>query len=254
MNAIVEKIKNRSYYPETAIAAEETSALEKEKSTLVLIKKKQQKTGFERLIDTEIELMLHHCRRKEGKIVTSDGLLTDTPKLSHKIARHERLQKELFPATLKSIKYANSYLGESSARINFLKIPAARYFFSIAIMALIFTLVGYGANETSLFTGYYSFELTDTAVLFFNQSYGIAAVFLGSIVYLTSKLLKQVHNVTLTASRIPFYWSSLFLSLSASIFLSESIQFFLIDSLLVNMIIGVIIGFVADFINTIFRK
>ena len=56
MNAIVEKIKNRSYFYETdSIASEDveivSSELEKEKNRLLFARKKQNKTAIEQNIE-----------------------------------------------------------------------------------------------------------------------------------------------------------------------------------------------------------
>ena len=261
MNAIIEKIKNRSpYFSELSNTDEAnltSTELEKEKNAIVDVKKGQQITAFERHIDKEIELMQQHCFSKEKNTLMADEVRLESGKLSHKIAWHGILQKAISPATIKSIHYANSYLGESSTRINFLKIPIVKCFLSAVIITFVLSITGYCTNETRLLTGYYSFRLTDMAVLLLNQCFFIATVVLGTLVYWIVKLLKHIQNTTLTADRVAFYWKGLLLSLIGGVFLSNSrlLEPYLTEIPFINLlIIGALAGFMADISNTIFKR
>ena len=116
--------------------------------------------------------------------------------------------------------------------------------------------VGFCTKETRLFTGYYSFELTDTAVLYFIKSYGISTACLGNLLYLTAKLSRQIHEVTLTAERIPFYRNSLLFGLMASSFIAFKIPELLLIELtpIGYLFIGIIAGLLIDIINLIFKE
>lgn len=258
MNAIVEKIKNRSYFHETdSIASEDveivSSELEKEKRRLVLAQKKQNKTAMEQHIDDEIKLMLGHIRRKSNN---TEEIPTDDLKLSQKIEWHGQLQKVIAPASLKSIKYATRFCGDFPTGRSFFKFPLAKYFFGHIILMAIVMAVGFCTKETRLFTGYYSFELTDTAVLYFIKSYGISTACLGNLLYLTAKLSRQIHDVTLTSERIPFYRNSLLFGLMASSFIAFKIPELLLIELtpIGYLFIGLIAGLLIDILNLIFKE
>ncbi|WP_447637322.1 hypothetical protein [Flavobacterium microcysteis] len=260
MNAIVEKIKNRSYFQEFDSVYSENSEtevgeLEKEKTTLLLTKKRQRKTAIERHIDDEIKLMSDHIRRKEGN-TDSVALPADDLKLSQKMEWHEQLQKAIVPATLKSVKYVAPFYDDFPSRNKFFRLPIARYFFCLVTFMVIAVVVGFCTKETRLFTGYYSFELTDTAVFYFIKSYGVTTACLGNLLYLTVKLSKQIHDVTLTSARTSFYWNCLLIGIISSSFFALKIpELFLTDLTFINnLIIGLIIGVVVDILNTIFRQ
>ncbi|MEZ0004706.1 hypothetical protein ABH942_000049 [Flavobacterium sp. 28YEA47A] len=260
MNAIVEKIKNRSYFQEVGIVNSENSEteaaeLEREKTTLLLTKKRQRKTAIEQYIDDEIKLMSDHIRKKGRNTYTAE-LLTDDLKLSQKMEWHEQLQKSIVPATLKSVKYAALFYDDFSSKKKFFRLPIARYFFCFIVFMVIAVAVGFCTKETRLFTGYYSFELTDTAVFYFIKSYGIATACLGNLLYLAVKLSKQIRDVTLTSARISFYRNCLLLGIFASSFFALKIpELFLTDLTFINnLFIGIIIGFIVDILNTIFRQ
>lgn len=260
MNAIVEKIKNRSYFQELDIVNNGTSEaevveLEKEKTTLLLTKKRQRKTAIERHIDEEIRLMSDHIQRK-AENTDSVALPTDDLKLSQKMEWHEQLQKAIVPATLKSVRYAAPFYDDSATKKKFFRLPIARYFFCFVTFMIIAVIIGFCAKETRLFTGYYSFELTDTAIFYFTKSYGIATACLGNLLYLTVKLSKQIRNVTLTSARISFYWNCLVLGIISSSFFALKIpELFLTDLTFINnLFIGLIVGLTVDILNTIFRQ
>lgn len=260
MNAIVEKIKNRSYFQEFDSVNSENSEtevveLEKEKTTLLLAKKNQRKTAIEQHIDDEIKLMLDHIYRKEGTTISA-ALLTDDLKLSQKMEWHDQLQKAIAPATLRSLKYSSQFYGDFSTRKNFFRLPIARYFFYSVFFIVIAVVVGFCAKETRLFTGYYSFELTDTAVFYFIKSYGVTTACLGNFLYLTAKLSRQIHDVTLTSTRISFYRNCVVLGIATSSFFALKIpELFLTDLTFINnLFIGLIVGVVVDVLNTIFRQ
>lgn len=260
MNAIVEKIKNRSYFQELDIvnsgnSGAEVTEFEKEKTTLLLTKKRQRKTAIERHIDEEIRLMSDHILRKEGN-TDSVALPTDDLKLSQKMEWHEQLQKAIVPATLKSVKYVAPFYDDSVTKKKFFRLSIARHFFCLVVFMVIAVVIGFCAKETRLFTGYYSFKLTDTAVFYFIKSYGIATACLGNLLYLTVKLSKQIHEVTLTSARISFYWNCLVVGIISSSFFALKIpELFLTDLTFINnLFIGLIVGLVVDILNTIFRQ
>lgn len=257
MNAIVEKIKNRSYFQEFDSVNRETEVvqLEKEKTTLLFAKKNQRKTAIEQHIDDEIILMLDHIRRKEGN-TDSVALSTDDLKLSQKMELHDQLQKAIAPATLRSLKYSAQFYDDFSTRKNFFRLPIARYFFYSVAFMMIAVVVGFCAKETRLFTGYYSFELTDTAVFYFIKIYGITTACLGNLLYLATKLSKQIRDVTLTTTRISFYWNCLAFGIVTSCFFALKIpELFLTDLTFINnLFIGLIVSLVVDVLNTIFRQ
>lgn len=260
MNAIFDKVKNRSSYtseiPETSIenTPEEIVIIKPiEEDAFIPVEVKplpiaaNTRTAFETLIEKEIETMLQFNIRKGKKIVSETGSLVETKKLSHKIVLHEMLRDMLHPVTPKSIDYVNQYRDKSNARVVLFKIPTVRQFTIIAIISTLLTLLGYGLIESDIFTGKYTF--TDTALFFINQLYTVATAFLGAMLYFFPKLIKQVDSSTLTAHKIPFYWMSILLgSVSAILLINAKVfaPYLIDDTLLHNLFIAVACGFVAD--------
>jgi len=259
MNAIFDKIKNRSAYtsetselelenaPEEIVIAkpiEEDAFIPVEVKTLPIA---DTKTAFEALIEKEIEVMLQFNVRKGKKITSDIGSLAQTKKLSHKIVLHEMLKDTVHPATPKSIHYINQYRDKLNSRVVLLRIKIFRQFIVIAIISALFSGLGYGIIELGLFTD--EFIFTDTALFTINQLYTIAAAFLGIMLYFIPKLIKQVDNSTLTTHKIPFYWMAVLLgSVSAIILINTKVfaPYLIDDTLLHNLFIAAVCGFIAD--------
>lgn len=260
MNAIFEKVKNRSAYAsETSEPTLESTpkeiVIEKpiEEDAFIPVESKplpvtsDTKTDFETLIEKEIETMLQFNVVKGKKLSSEIGPLIETKKLSHQIVLYEMLKEALHPATPKSIQYINQYRDKLNARVVLLKIKLARQFALITIISILFSGFGYTVIESDIFIDKYIF--TDTASLVINQLYVVATVFLGAMLYFFSKLIKQVNNSTLTATKIPFYWLAILLgSLSAIILINTKVfaPYLIDDTFLHNLFIAAACGFVAD--------
>lgn len=260
MNAIFDKVKNRSAY--TSEIAE--SPLESTPEEIVIVKPIEEdafipvevkplpktsntKTAFETLIEKEIETMLQFNIRKGKKIASEIGSLTETKKLSHKIVLHEMLKDAIHPVTPKSIHYINQYRDKLNARVVLLRIKIVRQFTLIAIISTLFTSLGYVVIESNIFTDKYIF--TETALFIINQLYVVATAFLGAMLYFFPKLLKQIDNSTLTTHKIPFYWMAISLgSLSAVILIHTKVfaPYLIDDILLHHLFIAVACVFIAD--------
>jgi hypothetical protein len=260
MNAIFEKVKNRSPY-----ASETTeSTIENPPEEIIIVQPIEEdafipvetkplpiaatsKTAFEILIEKEIDTMLQFSIRKGKKIIAEIGSLVETKKLSQKIVLHEMLRDAIHPVTPKSIDYVNQYRDNTHARVVLLSLPIFRQFTIIAIVSTILTILGYCLIESDIFTGKYTF--TDIALLIINQVYTVATAFLGSMLYFFPKLIKQVNNSTLTAHKIPFYWLAIFLgSISAILLINTKVfaPYLIDDTLLHNLFIALVCGFIAD--------
>lgn len=260
MNAIFEKVKNRSPYAseiqETSIEnAREEIIIEQpiEEDAFIPVETKplpietNNKTGFETLIEKEISTMLQFCIRKGKKITFETGSLVETKKLSHKILLHEMLRDTIHPVTPKSIDYINQYRDNTHSRVVLLRIPTFRQFTVITIISVLLAGVGYSLIESDIFTGKYTF--TDIALSIINQIYTLATAFLGAMLYFFPKLIKQTDSSTLTAHKIPFYWMAILLGSVTAILLINTKVFapYLIDdTFLHNLFIAVACGFAAD--------
>lgn len=90
----------------------------------------------------------------------------------------------------------------------------------------------------------------------FYQKYGISTACLGNLLYLTAKLSRQIHDVTLTSERIPFYRNSLLFGLMASSFIAFKIPELLLIELTPTgyLFIGLIAGLLIDILNLIFKE
>lgn len=260
MNAIFDKVKNRSAY--TSEIAE--SAVESTPEEIVIVKTIEEdafipvevkplpitsnaKTAFETLIEKEIETMLQFNIRKGKKIASEIGSLVETKKLSHKIVLHEMLRDAIHPVTPKSINYINQYRDKLNARVVLFRIKIVRQFTLIAIISTLLTCLGYVIIESDIFTDKYTF--TDTALFIINQLYVVATAFLGAMLYFFPKLIKQIDNSTLTTHKIPFYWMAILLgSLSAIILIHTKVfaPYLIDDILLHNLFIAVACVFIAD--------
>jgi hypothetical protein len=257
MNAIFDKIKNRSPY--TSEIPE--SPLENTPEEIVIVKPIEEddfipvevkpsyntKTTFETLIEKEIETMLQFSIRKGKKITSEIGSLAETKKLSHKIVLHEMLRDTIHPVTPKSIHYINQYRDKLTARVILLRIKIVRQFTLIATISVLLTGLGYVIVESDIFRDKYIF--TDSALFVINQLYVLATAFLGAMLYFFPKLLKQIDSSTLTAHKIPFYWLAILLGSISAIILIHTKVFapYLIDDILLhNIFIAVVCVFVAD--------
>ncbi len=259
MNAIFDKIKNRSAYTSETSELELENAPEEiviaktiEEDAFIPTENKTQpiantKTHFETLIEKEIEVMLQFNVRKGKKITSDIGSLVETKKLSHKIVLHEMLKDAVHPATPKSIHYVNQYRDKLNSRAVLLRIKIFRQFIVIAIISALLSGLGYGIIELGLFTD--EFIFTDTALFTINQLYTIAAAFFGIMLYFIPKLIKQVDNSTLTTHKIPFYWMAVLLgSISAIILINTKVfaPYLIDDTLLHNLFIAAVCGLAAD--------
>jgi hypothetical protein len=260
MNAIFDKVKNRSAY--TSEIAE--SPLENTPEEIVIVKPIEEdafipvevkplpktsntKTAFETLIEKEIETMLQFNIRKGKKIASEIGSLIETKKLSHKIVLHEMLRDTIHPVTPKSINYINQYRNKLTAKVTLFRIKIVRQFTLIATISTLLTGLGYAVIESDIFTDKYIF--TDSALFIINQLYILATAFLGAMLYFFPKLLRQIDNSTLTGHKIPFYWMAILLGSISAILLIHSKVFapYLIDDILLhNLFIAVACVFVAD--------
>lgn len=260
MNAIFDKVKNRSAY-NSEIAE---SPVENTPEEIVIVKTIEEdafipvevkplpitsnaKTAFETLIEKEIETMLQFNIRKGKKIASEIGSLVETKKLSHKIVLHEMLRDAIHPVTPKSINYINQYRDKLNARVVLFRIKIVRQFTLIAIISTLLTSLGYVIIESDIFTDKYTF--TDTALFIINQLYVVATAFLGAMLYFFPKLIKQIDNSTLTTHKIPFYWMAILLgSLSAIILIHTKVfaPYLIDDILLHNLFIAVACVFIAD--------
>ncbi|KAF2343060.1 hypothetical protein [Flavobacterium tistrianum] len=259
MNAIYNKIKNRSGYtsgiseleldntPEEIIIVkpiEEDAFIPAEIKTLPIA---DAKMPFENLIEKEIETMLQYNVRKGKKITSDIGSMAETKKLSHKIVLHEMLKDAIHPATPKSINYLNQYRDRLNERVVLLRIKIFRQFIAIAIISVMLASFGYAVIESDIFTDKYIF--TETALFIINQFYIVATAFFGAMLYFITKLIKQIDNNTLTANKIPFYWLAILLGALSSIILINTKVFapFLIDdTFLHNLFIAAACAFAAD--------
>ncbi|MDW8850742.1 hypothetical protein SD960_11605 [Flavobacterium sp. MMLR14_040] len=258
MNAIFDKVKNRSAYtseiPESPTeSTPQEIVIEKpiEEDAFIPVEVKPVtaniKTAFETLIEKEIETMLQFNIRKGKKIASEIGSLAETKKLSHKIVLHEMLKEAIHPVTPKSIHYINQYRNKLNARVVLLRIKIVRQFMVIAIISTLLTSLGYVIIESGIFTDKYIF--TDTALFIIDQLYVIATAFLGAMLYFFPKLLKQIDNSTLTAHKIPFCWMAILLgSISAILLIHTKIfaPYLIDDTLLHNLFIAVACVFIAD--------
>ncbi|KAF2338974.1 hypothetical protein [Flavobacterium nitrogenifigens] len=260
MNAIFDKVKNRSAYTSetsepTLESTPEEIVIEKpiEEDAFIPLETKplpvttNAKTAFETLIEKEIETMLQFNVIKGKKLSSEIGPLIETKKLSHQIVLYEMLKEAIHPATPKSIHYINQYRDKLNARVVLLKIKLARQFTLITIISILLSGFGYAVIESDIFIDKYIF--TDTASFVINQLYIVATAFLGAILYFFPKLIKQVNNSTLTAAKIPFYWLAISLgSLSAIVLINTKVfaPYLIDDTFLHNLFIAAACGFVAD--------
>lgn len=265
MNAIFDKIKNRANISETiqsSMVTEEQplKIVPSEGPVPIVIAKKKEgikSTAFEELIDNEIRLMLNFCNSNSIKLTTNSAALINTPKLANKIILHEILRKNIIPATVEGIVYLNDYQHADSEKVSLLRLPSVRFVMIMFILSVLLVTLGYCVNELEVVTGQYSWELTDTAITIVNYVYGVACAALGTVIYFSGKLFKQIFDVSLTKSRHSFYLSGCFLGILLGCFFSsiKIMEPYLTDNLMINnLIIAVISGFVADIIYSIFKQ